>query len=129
MLDEGAPPATSGGGDPGGEGLAFAGDDPDEDETLDRLAAVSPECALLRDALAATSARKRRVFLMFSAQQASGDPSPAVTVGDAFGLTPANVRQIVRRVRTALAHLTVADARYAELGDLALLRGGEATAA
>jgi hypothetical protein len=105
------------------EDLAFAGDDAGEDEALDRLAARSPECALLRDALAAlVSVRDGRVFLQFTVQQDGGDPSPSVTVGAAFGLSPANVRQIVRRVRQRLSSLAASDPRYAALAGLALLR-------
>lgn len=123
---------TAGGGGSGvdGAGVAFAGNDAGDDEVLGRLAARSPGCALLRDALNATcSDRNRRVFLMFTVQQDAGDPSPSVTVGAAFGLTPDNVRQIARRVRAGLARLAGNDARYAPLRDLALLRGAEAKAA
>jgi DNA-directed RNA polymerase specialized sigma24 family protein len=111
-------------------GVAVAGDEPGDDEALDRLATRSPECALLRDALEATcSARDRGVFLMFTVQQDADDPSPSITVGRAFGLSPDNVRQIARRVRTRLARLAHADPRYAPLGALALLRNAEAKAA
>jgi hypothetical protein len=111
-------------------GVAFAGDDPGDDETLDHLAARSPSCAVVRDALRSTCGdRDRRVLLMFTLQQDGGDPSPAVTVGEAFGLTPANVRQIVKRARARLARLAASDERYAVLSGLALLRGAEAKAA
>jgi DNA-directed RNA polymerase specialized sigma24 family protein len=111
-------------------GVAFAGDEPGDDEALDRLALRLPACALLRDALDATcSDRDRRVFLMFTVQQDGNDPSPSVTVGGAFGLTPDNVRQIARRVRTRLAGLADTDGRYATLRDLAILRAAEAKAA
>jgi DNA-directed RNA polymerase specialized sigma24 family protein len=123
--------ATAGGGAGADVGdVAVAGDDTGDDEVLDRLAARSPACALLRDALASTcSDRDRRVFLMFTMQQDARDPSPSVTVGGAFGLTPDNVRQIARRVRGRLAALAASDARYAPLAGLALLRGAEAKAA
>jgi DNA-directed RNA polymerase specialized sigma24 family protein len=111
-------------------GVAFAGDDAGDDEVLDRLAARSPACALLRDALAATcSERDRHVFLMFTVQQDADDPSPSVTVAAAFGLTPDNVRQIARRVRVRLVGLADSDRRYAGLRDLPLLRATEAKAA
>lgn len=123
---------TAGRGDRGTdvEGVAAAGDDAGDDEALDRLAARSPECALLRDALAATcSERDRRVLLMFTLQQDAGDPSPSVTVGGALALTPDNVRQIVRRARARLAGLVATEPRYASLRYVALLRATVAKAA
>lgn len=45
------------------------------------------------------SERDLGVYLEFLIQQDSGDPSPSNTVADMTGLTPANVRQIVKRVR------------------------------
>jgi DNA-directed RNA polymerase specialized sigma24 family protein len=111
-------------------GVAFAGDDTGDDEALDRLAARSPACALLRDAQAATcSERDRDVFLLFTVQQDAGDPSPSVTVAGAFGLTPDNVRQIARRVRVRLVALAGRDRHYDALRDLPLLRATGAKAA
>ncbi len=51
---------------------------------------------------AAASRRDREVHLEYQVQKHLGDPSPANTVGSMFELTPANVRQIDRRVRTRL---------------------------
>jgi hypothetical protein len=48
------------------------------------------------------SERDRRVFLEVAVQAASGDPSPANTVAEMFGLRPAAVRQIRCRVRRRL---------------------------
>lgn len=57
----------------------------------------------LRHALqAVASERDRRVFLEVAMQAAAGDPSPANTVGQMFGLQPATVRQIRCRVRRKL---------------------------
>lgn len=49
------------------------------------------------------SERDRRVHLEYQIQKRLGDPSPAHTVSAMFGLSPANVRQIDRRVRNRLA--------------------------
>ena len=51
---------------------------------------------------AVASDRDRRVFLEVEVQAAAGDPSPANTVGQLFGLQPAAVRQIRCRVRRKL---------------------------
>lgn len=106
------------------EDVAFVGDSSaGEDEALARLATWSPECALLSSALSrVASDRDRRVFLEFTVQQDGGDPSPSVTIGRAFGLSPANVRQIVRRVRTRVAGLASSDSEFAVLASLPLLR-------
>jgi len=74
---------------------------------------------LLDEALsAAGSDRNRWVFLEYILQQASNDPSPAITVGAMFELTPANVRQIVRRQRLRLQHLAQTNSRFAFLLEL-----------
>jgi hypothetical protein len=123
--DEGAPPSSC----PSVEDVAFVGDDSGEDEVLDRLASWSSECALLRDALGVVaSVSHRRVFLMFSVQRDSGDPSPSATVAGALGVTPDNVRQIAHRVRARLLRLASSDPAFGALATLPLL-GGEATAA
>lgn len=67
---------------------------------LDRLAARHPEVAAFTEQLdAVASPRDRRVFAEYLLQQSHGDPSPSHTVAALLGLTPANVRQIVCRVR------------------------------
>jgi hypothetical protein len=71
---------------------------------FDELCIRYPSLQVLSDALAEiTTARNRAVFLAYRRQLADGDPSPAVTVGAEFGLSAANVRQIDRRTRVALA--------------------------
>jgi hypothetical protein len=67
---------------------------------LDRLAARHPEVAAFTERLdAVASPRDRQVFAEYLLQQSHGDPSPSHTVAAILGLTPANVRQIVCRVR------------------------------
>lgn len=52
-----------------------------------------------------TTERNANVHIEYQTQKSLGDPSPAHTVGREFGLRPANVRQIDRRVRSKLAKL------------------------
>ena len=109
--------------DPGG-GPAV---DLDDGEALVRLAAVSEACALVVEALAtALSERDRAVLLQFEVQRTSGDPSPAHTVADAFGMTPAAVRQVVKRGKDRLARLAAGDDRFAGIAGLPLLHRARA---
>jgi hypothetical protein len=86
---EAAPPAVAGARS-GAEGSA----------ALDRLAARHPEVAAFAERLdTVASPRDRQVFAEYLLQQSQGDPSPSHTVAAILGLTPANVRQIVCRVR------------------------------
>ena len=84
-----------------------------------------PRVALLRRALEAIDCRRRDrlVHVEYRLQWAYGDPSPANTVGELFGLRPDHVRQIDRRVRTRLQALARGDATYAPLADLPWLTG------
>ena len=67
---------------------------------LDALATSDRVCRELRATLG-ESVRERdaRVWLEFEMEQSSGNASPAVTVAEIYGVTPANVRKIVQRVR------------------------------
>lgn len=95
------------------------------DVDLARLAADEPAFALLLEALALVGCteRQRDVHLEYRIQKALGDPSPANTVGAAFGLSPANVRQIDRRVRQRIIDLAAEDERFFALRDLPWLTG------
>lgn len=88
--EAGAPPVAVAAGVGRAEGAA----------ALDRLAARHPEVAAFTERLdAVASPRDRQVFAEYLLQQSHGDPSPSHTVAAILGLTPANVRQIVCRVR------------------------------
>jgi len=67
------------------------------------------------------SARDRWIFIEYLTQQGSGDPSPANTVGEVFTLSPANVRQIVRRQRVKLKRRAEGDPHFAPLLELPLV--------
>lgn len=59
--------------------------------------------------------RDRAVFIAYSLQQSLGDPSPAHTVAAEFGLSPANVRQIVHRQRKGLRRLARTEPAFTEI--------------
>lgn len=104
------------------EGSSAPSFEPDDVEVLETLAALSPRCRLFLDALElVASPRNRAVILAFKVQKAMGDPSPAGTVGDTFGLRPEAVRQIVHRGRRALRELVGEDARFRDLAELGWL--------
>ncbi len=58
------------------------------------------------------------MHLEYQVQKALGDRSPANTVGVMFDLSPANVRQIDRRVRRKLSDLQANDSAYTALARL-----------
>jgi hypothetical protein len=86
---------------------------------------ADPVVDLLRQALAniVCTDRHREVHIEYRRQAAAGDRSPAHTVGAMFGLTPANVRQIDKRVRNKLKVLAEGDPYFAELADLPWITG------
>ena len=98
---------------------------PDEGEwdTLELLAARDARVALLRSALfEVTTMRDRTILLAYEALKTDGDPSPSHTLATELGLTPANVRQIVRRTKVKVDNLVRTDERYAAIRDLPILR-------
>jgi hypothetical protein len=99
-----------------------ASDEPDEVALLEGLAALLPEVALLREALArVTTPRNQAILLALRVQEVLGDPAPAATIGRAYGLRPDAVRQIKRRTLRGLRALASDEPRFLPLADLALL--------
>jgi hypothetical protein len=97
-------------------------DGPAELHLLGELAIRNPRCALLLEALElVASARDRAVVLELRAQSVDGDPSPAATIGNRHGLSPAAVRQVASRVRQRLRDLALEDDRFAGIADLPLV--------
>lgn len=91
-------------------------------DLLDGMAGGHDGCSLLIEALTEAVSPRNRVLLLEVKLQASlGDPAPAVTIGRDFGLTPAAVRQAVKRSLDALRDLAAADPRYRPLAGIALL--------
>jgi hypothetical protein len=108
LVDREAPPAPP-------------GDEEDLMAVFDRLAAVLPAVALVRDGLATVaSARDQAILLEVGVQAVLGDPSPAVTVAVDRGMSPDAVRQALSRTRRRLRHLAEDDERFAALADLAI---------
>jgi hypothetical protein len=67
------------------------------------LVRLDPRVAALAEVIRSVgSPRDQRVFVQYQLQKHLGDPSPAHVVAAEFGLTPANVRQIDRRMRVKL---------------------------
>ena len=98
-------------------------------QVLVRLSSTEQLCGLLLAALEdITSERDREILLAYKLQASLGDPSPANTVGAAFGLKPAAVRQVVKRSLDRLRRLAAREPRFRPLADLAFLAGNVATA-
>lgn len=79
-------------------------DEPDELELLRIMAKSRRDVANYVDALdaAATSTRNKEVLVAYRLQASLGDRSPAVTIGRRFAMTPAAVRQVVKRTSDRL---------------------------
>lgn len=104
------------------EELRHAHDELEEIEVLAGLRNTHPGCALLFEALErVASERDRALLLEVRAQDAAGDPSPAVTVGKRHGMKPDAVRQVACRVRNRLRVLAATEGRFAELEGMAIL--------
>lgn len=88
---------------------------------LDELGALitrHPRVGLLDRAIRAVGQeRDQRVYWEYRIQQGMGDPSPAHTVADEFGLNSANVRQIARRHGARVWALIQSDGTYRPLRD------------
>lgn len=98
---------------------SFDGLQGDARDLVKRLSVADPRARLWWDAVGGlTTDRNRNIYFEFELQQALGDRSPARTVGALFDLTPANVRQIVRRVRKRLRERIQVDAALEPLRDL-----------
>jgi hypothetical protein len=86
------------------------------------LAERHEQVRLLLDAVSVTaSERDQAVVGQFLIQKAFGDPSPSHTVAAECGPSPANVRQIVSRLRRKLQAMQAHDDRYRGLGGSGLL--------
>lgn len=91
----------------------------DARDLVKRLSVADPRARLWWDAVGGlTNDRNRNVYFEVVLQQALGDRSPARTVAPMFDLTPANVRQIVSRVRKRLRERIRDDATLEPLRDL-----------
>ncbi|NLD77205.1 MAG: sigma-70 family RNA polymerase sigma factor [Acidimicrobiales bacterium] len=101
---------------------AAGGSEPDPFELIEVLAARDQTVALLLAGLGqVASTRDQMVFVEHGLQVSMGDPSPAVTVGQQYGMKPATVRQQTRRIRLRLRGLAETDPRFVELASLPLV--------
>lgn len=101
---------------------AAPGDEPPVLDVVAGLAGSHPLVALLHEAVGQVASPRDQVLFYETAVQVSlGDRSPAVTVGDLYGMRPEAVRQQTRRVRTRVRQLASDDPRFAALADLHLV--------
>jgi hypothetical protein len=91
-------------------------------DVLGRLATDRREAALLVEALTGgISRRDQVVWLDVLIENEAGNRSPAVTVAQTHGLSPALVRKICQRVRDRLVHIGHSDDHFGPLLDLPVL--------
>ena len=89
---------------------------------LDRLAADRHEAALLVEAFTGGISRRDQViWLDVLIEHGAGNRSPAVTVAQTHGLSPALVRKICQRVRERLVRIGHSEDRFGPLLDLPVL--------
>lgn len=98
-------------------------DDLPLDEVAEHLAPDHAGLRLVLEAFdcAGISTRDRAVLLHHTDERCAGNPSPAVTLAEVFGVSAASIRQIVRRAKQRLRALAAADPRFAPLRDLPFL--------
>jgi DNA-directed RNA polymerase specialized sigma24 family protein len=106
--------------------IAYQGTEPPARVTLVGLAGGNGSCRLLLEALDRALPRvDQELLLRHAIARRAGDPSPAQTLGPAFGLQPDAVRTRVSRARRRLQRVIDADAALAgALADLPLLTPG-----
>jgi hypothetical protein len=97
-----------------------------EDSVAETFARLVDEVPLV--GLVAEAARAARVddialvcILDYCVQQDQGDPSPAHTLAERYGVTPETLRQRVCRSRRRLRDVVGRDPRFAALADFALV--------
>jgi len=86
------------------------------DLTIEGLLDIDPRFSVFADAYRSVgSERDQEAAWLFRVQKVCGDPSPAHTVADELGLTPANARQIHKRHFARVQDQVWSDDRYATL--------------
>lgn len=108
---------------PPADGVPAPVDDEPVAATFARLVAEVPLVGLVAEACRV--ARVDEVALVclldYSMQQHQGDPSPAHTLAGRYGVTPETLRKRISRDRARLRTVVRAEARFADLVDLALV--------
>lgn len=97
-----------------------------EDSVAETFARLVQEVPLV--GLVAEAARAAKVddvalvcILDYCIQQDQGDPSPAHTLADRYGVSPETLRQRICRSRRRLRHVVETDPRFAALADFTLV--------
>lgn len=86
------------------------------DLTVERFVSLDPSHALFGEAYAAVSSdRDQLAAWLFRVQKVNGDPSPAHTVADEFGVSAAHARKIHERHFSRVRALVWAEHRYEPL--------------
>ena len=100
----------------GEAGVAFVSTEGDADLTIDRIVELNPALAAFVEAYRAVSSeRDQDAAWLYRIQKLNGDPSPAHTVADEFGITPTYARQIHKRHFGRVHELVWSDERFAAL--------------
>ena len=100
----------------GEAGAAPAGMGGGTDLTIEALASSHPGLAVLEEAYRSVSSeRDQHAAWLFRVQKVNGDPSPAHTVADEFGISAANARQIHKRHFARVHAVVWNDERYLPL--------------
>ena len=92
-------------------------------ETFARLVAEHPLVGLVAEAAQVAKVDDTALvcILDYRIQQDQGDPSPAHTLAERYGLSPAALRQRVCRGRRRLREVVQADPRFAAIADFELV--------
>lgn len=88
----------------------------DADLTLEHFVSLTAEFEPFMEAWRAVgSERNQEVAWLFRVQKETGDPSPAHTVADEFGISPANARKIHQRHFEKVSEVVASEERFESL--------------
>ena len=100
----------------GEAGVALVSTGGDTDLTIDALVELDSTLGTFVEAYRSVSSdRDQDAAWLFRVQKVNGDPSPAHTVADEFGITPDHARQIHKRHFTRVHDLVWNDDRFAAI--------------
>ena len=88
----------------------------DADLTIEGIVALAPELEpFVHVWRSVSSARDQEAAWLFRVQKDTGDPSPAHTVADEFGISPANARKIHQRHFEKVSEVVASEERFESL--------------
>lgn len=100
----------------GEAGVAPVSTGGDADLTIERFVSLAPEFEPFGEAWCSVSSeRDQQAAWLFRVQKENDDPSPAHTVADEFGISPANARKIHERHFTRVNAVIWTEERYEAL--------------